>query len=48
MDGVYKIPSGMMKDIIKGKDFELEGHIFDKSYEGGISSYQINSRTAVS
>ena len=45
MDGLYKIPSDMLNNIIKGNDFELEGHIFDKAYEGGISSSQITCIT---
>ena len=45
MDGLFKIPSDLLDDIQKGKDFELEGHIFDKSYRSGISSSQITCVT---
>ena len=45
MDGLFKIPFDLMDDIQKGKDFELEGHIFDKSYKSGISSSQITCVT---
>ena len=45
MDGLFKIPSQLLDDIQKGKDFELEGHIFDKSFKSGISSSQITCVT---
>ena len=45
MDGLFKIPFDLLDDIQKGKDFELEGHIFDKSYKSGISSSQITCVT---
>jgi Predicted periplasmic ligand-binding sensor domain len=45
MDGLFKIPNELLEDIEKGKDFELEGHIFDKSYTSGISSSQITCIT---
>jgi Predicted periplasmic ligand-binding sensor domain len=45
MDGLFKIPFDLLDDIQKGKDFELEGHVFDKSYKSGISSSQITCVT---
>jgi len=41
MDGLYAIPSALLEDIIKGNDFELEGHVFDPLFPDGISSSQI-------
>ena len=41
MDGLYAIPSTLLEDIIKGNDFELEGHVFDPLFPDGISSSQI-------
>ena len=41
MDGLYKIPSSLFENIVQGKDFEIEGHIFDPEFPNGISSSQI-------
>ncbi|MAV96813.1 MAG: hypothetical protein CMG06_06710 [Candidatus Marinimicrobia bacterium] len=41
MDGLYKIPYSLFNNIIQGKDFEIEGHIFDPEFPNGISSSQI-------
>ena len=41
MEGIYLIPSSMLKDIVNGKDFEVEGHVFDPLFPKGISSSQI-------
>ena len=40
-DGIYKISSSLLDDVKKGKDFELEGHIFDLKHPSGLSSSQI-------
>ena len=45
MDGLFKIPSDLLDDIQQGKNFELEGHIFDRSFRSGISSSQITCIT---
>ena len=41
MDGLYMIPSKLLKNIISGENFEIEGHVFDPEYPNGISSSQI-------
>ena len=41
MDGLYKMPSTLLDGIIQGKDFEIEGHVFDPQFPKGISSSQI-------
>lgn len=40
-NGVYKISSSILNDVKKGKDFELEGHVFDPKHPSGLSSSQI-------
>ena len=41
MDGLYKIPSKLISNIINGENFEIEGYVFDPEYPNGISSSQI-------
>jgi len=41
MDGLYRMPSTLLDDIVEGKDFEIEGHVFDPQFPKGISSSQI-------
>ena len=40
-DGIYKISSSLLDDVKEGKDFELEGHVFDQNHPSGLSSSQI-------
>ena len=41
MDGLYRIPSELLTNIINGQNFEIEGYVFDPDYPNGISSSQI-------
>ena len=45
MDGIYMISEDIIDNVKKGKDFELEGYVFDSEFVNGISSSQITSIT---
>tara|TARA_B110000438_G_scaffold108845_2_gene106849 strand:+ start:1778 stop:5152 length:3375 start_codon:yes stop_codon:yes gene_type:complete len=45
MDGIYMLSAEILDDVKKGKDFELEGYVFDPEFVNGISSSQITSIT---
>ena len=44
-EGIYFLDKDLVKDIYNEDNFEVEGHVFDPSLSGGISSSQITCIT---